>query len=350
MPRLFSTFRFPLTYDASTMRRLALMLFLVVGTSAQAHAQIDDLNVVLRGGIEDAELLLTRYIEPFAAGFGAGLNSGWTHNARPHNVLGFHVRASVGLSMVPTSDRSFEVSQNELNQLRLLNPGINSSPTVAGSSRDDTYRFAVEANGQPTGQEFAMPEGTGFPFVPVPFLQAGIGLVNGTSLMLRGFPSIGLGSYGTIGSFGVGVQHGLNQWIPGGSLLPLQFSVQAGYTTLNMSAEFDDADYADQELSWRTNAWTVNVIAGRSFIFFNAYGGLGYETSSSRLQLNGTYEVGGPNANATVRDPIDITLDGANAMKAFVGVRFNLALIGVRAEYTLAEYPTFNAGLSLSMR
>jgi hypothetical protein len=333
------------------MRKLVAVFALFFVSTSTSHAQVNDLNRILVGGIEDSELLLTRYMEPFARGFGAGVNSGWTNSARPHSILGFHVRVGTGIATVPSGDRGFEITQTELNQLRLLNPELGASPTVAGGRRDARYRFAVEANGEPTGQEFTMPPGTGFAFVPAPMIQAGIGLVRGTSVMVRGFPTVGLGRFGTVGSFGVGVQHGLNQWIPGGSLLPINVSVLAGFTTMSMTSGFEDATNDDQELAWRTNAWTINLLAGRSLLLFDAYGGLGYERSSSDLQLLGTYTVAGPSGSSvTVRDPIDISLSGSNNVKAFVGVGLNLALLRLRAEYTIAEYPTFNAGLSLSLR
>jgi hypothetical protein len=333
------------------MRLLITLLLVMCTTSTLARAQVGELNRLIEGGVEDAELLLTRYMEPLAAGFGAGLNSGWTHAARPHRLLGFHVRAQSGLTFVPQADRTFQVAQGELNHLRLLNPEIGESPTFSGGRRADRYRFAIEPDGQPTGQEFVMPAGTGFAFVPAPVVQAGLGIGTGTAVMLRGFPSVAMGRFGTIGSFGVGVQHGLNQWIPGGRLFPLHLSVLLGYNALNMSASFEQMTHADQELSWRTDAWTINLVAGRSLILFNAYGGVGYERSSSRLQMLGTYTVAGPGGTSvTVTDPIDLSLSGSNDVKAFVGLRFNLALLGVRAEYTLAEYPTFNAGVSLSLR
>lgn len=333
------------------MRRLAAVFVVVFAVSTSASGQINDLNRILAGGLEDSELLLTRYMEPFAAGYGAGLNSGWTNSARPHGILGFHVRVGTGVSVVPPGDRRFQVLQSELSRLRLINPEIGESPTAAGGRRDARYRFAVEPDGTPIGREFTMPPGTGFAYVPAPMIQVGIGLIGGTSLMLRGFPTVNLGRFGTVGSFGVGVQHGLNQWIPAGSFLPLNISVLAGYTTMSMSSEFEDAMNDDQELAWRTNAWTINLIAGRSLLLFDAYGGIGYERSSSNLQLLGTYTVAGPGGTSvTVRDPIDISISGANNVKAFIGVGLNLALLRLRAEYTIADYPTFNAGLSLSLR
>jgi hypothetical protein len=56
-------------------------------------------------------LLLFEYLKPFGEGFGADLNSGWVNTARPYGTLGFDLRVNVGVAIVPTGDRSFNVDE-----------------------------------------------------------------------------------------------------------------------------------------------------------------------------------------------------------------------------------------------
>ncbi len=330
------------------MRRIILLTLLLLAFALPANAQLDEINRIIAGSVDDAELLLTRYMKPLGAGFGAAVGSGWTHSARSHSTLGFHVSLHAGVAMVPSSDRGFSIASGELQALELLNPEIGQTPTAAGSRGDETYRFRV-GNGQQS-TTFTMPGGAGLSLVPVPVLQAGIGLGGATSIMARAIPTLELGSYGSVHSWGVAVQHGLNQWIPGGALLPLHFSVQAGYSSLGLSAVLDAPQLADQELSWRTHTYSAALLAGRSLAIISLYGGVGIERSSSSLEMLGTYEVQTPGGSTTIENPIDISIAGENLLRSFVGVRFNLAVIGVRGEYTLAEYPSFNVGLTLSLR
>lgn len=330
------------------MRRFALVICITLIAIAPARAQITDINRILAGSVDDAELLLTRYMKPLGAGYGAAMGTGWTHSARSHALLGFHVSVHVGATMVPSGDQSFSITSGELQALELLNPEIGASPTAAGGRNDSAYRFRVGQGDQ--SADFTMPGGAGLSVVPAPVIQAGIGLINNTSLVVRLLPSFELGSYGTIGSWGVGIQHGLNQWIPGGSLLPVHFSVQAGYSVLNLASDLEEVRFSDQELSWRTHSYSAALLAGRSLAILSVYGGVGLEHAESRLQMRGTFEFETPQGTTTVENPIDVTFAGENLLRTFIGARLNLALIGVRAEYTLASYPSLNVGLSLSLR
>lgn len=330
------------------MRRIAFLLCFAFVTAIPASAQLDEINRIIAGGVDDAELLLTRYMKPLSAGFGAALGTGWTHSARPHSLLGFHVSVQAGAAMVPSGDQSFSVTQAELQTMELLNPGIGSTPTAAGSGSAEVYHF--RAGGGFGTTTFTMPQGAGLSIVPVPVLQAGVGIGGGTSVMLRAVPSISLGSYGSVNSWGLAAQHGLNQWIPGGALLPLHFSVQLGYSSLGLSTEFATSGSSDQELNWNTHTYSAALLAGRSLAVLSVYGGVGIERSTSSLKMEGTYQVSTPGGLQSIENPIDTSVPGENLLRSFIGVRVNLAVIGIRGEYTLAEYPSFNAGVSISLR
>ena len=59
-------------------------------------AQGIDLDLFLEARIEDTNELLAAYLQPPFEGFGfGGLNSGWCNTAKPHNLLGFDMKATV---------------------------------------------------------------------------------------------------------------------------------------------------------------------------------------------------------------------------------------------------------------
>lgn len=334
------------------MRAILLLLVLSFCVTTSARAQLDEVNSILVGGVDDATLILDRYLEPLGVGFGQALNTGWVGSARPHGVLGFHVGVGLGVARVPESDRAFSVNDSELQQLRVANPGIGSSPTFSGASSAATYRFETRQENPATGEPFTsfeLPPGSGSSLILVPQFQASVGLIGGNSVALRFAPPVNLGDYGSVGIWGLGVQHGLNQWIPGGQFLPVNFSIHAGYTSLNMSTSFNDGA-PDQELSWSSNGMVVDVLAGASFLMVGVYGGVGIETSSSRLALDGTYSIRtGPQTQEIV-DPIDRSLGRTSGARALLGARLRLLLFTVNAEYTLARYPSLNVGVGLGIR
>ena len=325
-----------------------LVVFVVLFLPSKAFAQLEDLDQILRGGLADAEVLAERYLDPLGAGFGAALNNGWTTSASPHGILGFHVRVGVSAAFVPGSGKSFTLTDGDLVNLRIANPQIGASPTASGSDDAPTYILETAPFGGEPIARFSMPQGVGLGLTPAPVIQAGIGLINETSVMIRGFPAINIADYGSIGSWGIGVHHGLNQWIPGGWLLPVDFSVQAGYSRVSMNVDLDGGE--DQAIEWTTNAFSANILAGRSLIFATVYGGLGFETSSSSADFRGTYSVQTDAGTVQYTDPISVSVSGANNVRALVGVRFNILMFGINAEYVMASYPTANIGIGLSLR
>jgi hypothetical protein len=337
-------------------RKLSMAVFFFTAFVPNAQAQIGDIDRVLEGGVEDANILLRKYAEPLAIGFGAGLNSGWISAPAPHKPLGFHVRVGASVAMVPGSDRAFTVTDEELSTLRVVNPEIRESPTASGVDDAATYIFETVERHPETGEalaQFEMPSGTGYPYVPAPEIQLGVGLVRNTSVMLRFVPSLEFEEFGSVGMFGAGVQHGLNQWIPGGKLLPVDLAVQLGFTRFGMNVNLNESDgrgSSDQELDWNANAFAMNVVAGKSLPIISGYAGLGWETSSSDIALKGTYEIETETGTEQVKDPIALNFNGANGLHALAGMRLRLFVLTINAEYTLARYPSLNAGIGFSLR
>lgn len=353
-----------------------LLAALVFVPGKNAKAQLGDLGDLFEGGKDDAQLLFQEYLKPFASGFGAGINSGWVDRASTHGILGFHVKLNVSAALVPEVDRSFNVNDLGLNVLQVLEQGPE-TPTFSGSS-SGAARLGYSQHGLELAN-FNMPPGTGFNYIVTPMIQAGLGLPKDTDVMVRFIPPMDILDYGEIYLYGLGVKHEINQWIPGGAFLPLTFSVMAGYTAFGTSAKLNarpvdfnpgnDVDpdglggpasstWDDQEISFSTNAFTMNLIIGKSIPIISVYGGVGFETSSTGVKVDGNFPYFTPllqdgeykrRLNA-LNDPVDLSFDGANTMRAMAGIRISLPLITVNVDYTLAEYSMLTAGFGISLR
>lgn len=360
-----------------------LLCFLV---TPAAFAQVDDVGRILQASTEDANLLVSEYLKPFGSGFGASINTGWTNTARPHKKFGFDITITAGLAVVPGSDKTFDVSQIGLQQLE-LESGSSTVQTINGSDEVDvtTTLAAYETiNGQRTKLfEFDMPTGTGFGYVPAPEIKAGLGLIKDTEIMVRFVPEVSISDYGTFKQFGVGAKHGINQWLPGGNLLPVDISIMAGFTNLNVTSEFDitaedvitdpnntENPYAGQPSTWEgqkvdidTDAFTINALVGKTLPVISIYGGIGLETSTVSIATPGTYPTIVPNPDFetdpqnedpllvdTIDQPIDIELEGGNSFHALAGFRLKLSVFHISASYTLSNYSTLNAGFGFTFR
>ncbi|MDG5766393.1 hypothetical protein QA596_02860 [Balneolales bacterium ANBcel1] len=354
----------------------AALLFSPIKSS---FAQLDDLGAFIEGGAEDAQLLLQEYIRPFGSGFGGGINSGWVDRAGTHGLFGFHVKVSATSAFVPSSDRSFDVNALNMENLFVLHGDDPVTPTFSGSS-DSGPMLGFRSQHPQTGEmveyeAFRMPEGTGLRFIPTPMVQAGVGLPKNTELMIRFVPTLSFDDYGEFHLLGFGAKHELNQWIPGGRLLPITLSVMAGYTTIGSETNLEarptpdeyeqvadgvdvENDWDDQRIRLNTNAFTMNLLVGRSLPVFSFYGGIGFETSTTSVKMDGNYpyyilvESDGDivrELNA-LADPIDFSVDGSNSLRAMAGIRIRLFPFTLNVDYTLADYSMVSAGFGISFR
>ncbi len=363
------------------MRGFLLLLFTGF-ISMPVYAQVDDIGSILQSGKEDANTLAREYLRPFGKGFGAGLNTGWTNTAKPHNTLGFDLTISTGLAIVPDGDLSFDVSELNLQQLE-IESGSPEASTINGNEQAGPTMAAYEdIDGD--GQEeqlinFDMPPGTGFQFVPAPMFKAGVGVIKNTDIMLRYTPEYDIPRVGgTFKLFGVGVKHDITQWLPGGKLIPVDISVMVGYSSMDLSSDLEllpedviqDQSNTKNELpasTWEgqaielaTDGWTINALVGKTLPVVSVYGGIGYEGSTLTAKTKGSYPTIERNPNypsepemmrvGTIEEPINLEYDGANGFRALAGFRFRFAIFHISGSYTLSNYSSYNLGVGISFR
>lgn len=352
--------------------------------SMPAQAQVGDIGDILQSGREDANTLARAYLEPFGSGFGASLNTGWTNTASPHSKFGFDVTVSSGLAIVPDAAKSFNVNDLTLQKLELEGSDP-VSPTINGVDETGaSLAYYEEVNGNREKiLDFNMPEGSGFGYVPAPMIKAGVGLIKDTELMVRYTPETEIGDFGSFNLFGVGAKHGINQWLPGGKMLPVNLSVMFGYTNMEIGSdldlpaedvienqsdtynEYDPSKWDGQAVAMNTDAWTINALVGKSLPIISVYAGVGYEASTFNIQTPGSYPTVVPNENYdpnnsdeetrplkvdAVDEPIDISIEGDNGFRALAGFRFRAAIFHVSGSYTLSNYSSYNLGVGISFR
>ncbi|MFQ5627807.1 MAG: DUF6588 family protein [bacterium] len=358
--------------------RILLFSAMVFGINNSLFAQLNNVEDLLRGGVEDANVLLKEYISPLGKGFGADLNNGWFTTARPHKFLGFDITITANFAIAPEIDETFDISKLTLNSVRLTNPtGDPNSPTIIGSDSPGP-EITIFAKDPSSGNEiiigdFFMPEGIDFQYVPSPMIQAGLGIGFNTDVMARYLPQIEFDEdVGSLQMIGFGLKHSFTRANEFGDPPPIDISIFAGYTTfqaqskdINLppdpSAIPTGAAYDDQEIELEANSFTANLIISKSFPLLTLFGSVGYETSSMDLKLKGTYpitaiedNIASPNfgqkAIRDLVDPINISIDGANALRGSAGLRLKLLFLAIHGSYTFADYPVATAGLSFDLR
>ncbi|MFC2152266.1 DUF6588 family protein [Bacteroidota bacterium] len=370
----------------SILKLLTLISLLLLTSSS--FAQFGQLGQVLSTGADDAEKIFEAYISPYANGMGAALSTGWYNSGKPHKLGGFDVTVSFNLAIIPTTDQSYDANNLNLGDASSgLNVDVvgNSSPTAAGKKDEGQqviYNQDILGVDVPV-TSFNLPRGTGFAYTPMPMLQLGIGLVKETDLNFRYSPDIEWGNGSKIGLWGVGLKHGIKQWIPGLKKIPVfDLTLQGGYTKLHSTSALnfmptvyeemgiirpgdiisDSPGYYDnQELLLDVSNITANLIVSGDFKIVCIYGGVGISSSTADLKLNGNYpfpEVQGAQILVTeetaLTNPIDITIkssDGSVTKPRFnAGLRLKLAVVTIHFDYTYANYSVASAGLGISFR
>ena len=362
--------------------KIILVLSFSMLAFTPAKAQVNDVGELLRGGINDSNLLLENYLKPYTNGFGADLNTGWNNSARPYRTLGFDIKVSAALAFVPARDEFFDVAllEPQFQELELFSTsGI--TPTIAGGDVTGAQLGRMYQNPITQQQEelfsFNLPNGTGFPFVPAPMIQGTVGLISDTDVSLRVVPSVTAANVdGQVSLYGFGVKHGLNQWIPGSTVLPIDISLQVGYTRFNFDIEtnvqpesgadirndFDASEWDGQQFELQSSGFTANLLVGRNLPIISLFAGVGFQSSTTDIITKGSYPVTVPNENYSpatspqpkaidrIVDPFNLSINGDNSIHALAGFRVRLGFIALSASYTISDYPVANVGIGISMR
>ena len=292
---------------------------------------------ILGQDIKQGEKLLEAYFSPMAESFGSGLNNGWYNTAKPHSLGGFDLTFTLNTVIIPNAAESFKIG-NEFGGV------FTSTETEASSifgSFDGTPMTYTNSNTS-TDVDFNMPGGFKTPALPLPMIQAGIGLIKNTAIDIRYMPMLNVGNNFNVNLFGIGLKHDLLQWIPAaGDAIPMSLSLQGGYTTLNTELKI-----SEQEVSLNTKATTINLVASKRLLMFTGYAGIGYNSSTTSFTAETEFELSGIQFD----ERIEMGFESKNNFRSNVGLRLNIALVTIQADYTFSEYPTSTLGLGVSLR
>lgn len=319
------------------MKNILTLIFAFVFLSSSAQQN----NIV---NSDDAEAFLSAYFSPFSNSIGAGLNSGWYNTAKPHKLAGFDV--SLTINMITLSDEQKSFNPNDIAN---FSSSDNSTPTILGEGMG----AEIDYTGSNFSSTFTMPEqNISLTSVPIPTLNAGIGLVKGTELNIRYIPAydydIGFIGEGSIELYGAGVKHDLLQWIPIVNKLPFDLSFQAALSRFKTSFEVESQS-VKQDVSLNIDATTYNLILSKKFALITAYGSMGYNSVKTSFNSNTNFQLGSTNV-IEFNVPLDMEFESQSVFQAAAGVRLQFAIFTVYANQTFSDYPITSAGIGISFR
>jgi hypothetical protein len=320
---------------------------LLLGWQISAQGQNkNDIERILKAGTADLNTYMSGYMEPAAKGFAYSMGAGWIQTAETHATFGFHIKASVSAAHVPTSYSTFHFNPADYNHLRVKGAiGNTALPTLFGPSASNTILEVYDKN--LIVADVTAPPGAGLPldYVPVPSIQAGLGLPAGTEFMIKVVPQTKLGD-AKISQIGYGLKHDIKQYIPIIKNLPFHFSGLIGYNSLDISYYFDQG--TEQYARLQAKGWTFQALASKKLAFLTVYGTLGYNSGISDFDLMGTYQIEDSPKSEYINIPVSLSYEAVGPL-ASLGARIKLGPIFINGDYTFQEFNTITVGLGASI-
>ncbi len=331
-----------------------LIILLTVSTTCLAQDQV---SLSIKGSSKDINYLLSGYMTPTLKALGSGLNQGWYNTAKTHKTLGFDITVTPILIAIPDADLSFKVDNTQLSSIKLVNPSNGVVPTFAAAASATSPQYQFQ-NGNSGNSTFSATNGADVAnslggFLAIPMAQVGLGLFKGNELKIRYSPSLEFSSLGnafsqktTVSLIGIGLMHDVKQHIPVISQLPFDLSAFVGWNKLTVETVLDKT-LTSNVAHYEGSATTIQGIISKKFSVFTLYGSVGYNFSTTKLDVLGTYDTGLSTGKLT--NPASLSVS-TSSPRITAGVRLKLLIFTIHADYTLQQYSTIAAGLGLSIR
>ena len=235
------------------------------------------------------------YLKPFVNSFGAGLNSGHFTSAKTNKQFMPSLAIGSTMVLVPSSDKKFYLNGTNVETATIF--GKNGAP------------------GYPPGANISM--------LPVPQAAVSLGLPAGNEIMLLWLPETQIDkNIGSFSLYGVGVKHSIDQYL--GKFFPVHLAVQGVYQNVEVGKVM------------KIDAWNFNLLASKNLLFFGVYGGIGYEYTNFDIKYKMT--------DGTKQD---FSMVAENDIKMTIGAEYNILILGIFADYTIANVNSINAGLKV---
>lgn len=339
-----------------------VLSFVLIGLMATAQNGFDQL---VRSSPADATKLVQSFADPLFKGLGIGLNSGWNNTAETKKILHFDLRVSANVAMIPTSAKTFDVTQIGLSNHIQVNPTSlsNITPTFGGDKNSATPLIDIkDDNGNKIGS-FNMPNGV-IQYIPTPNIQLIVGIFKNTDFTIRATPTIHIGSNaGSVGMIGLGIKHDIIQDIVGknaNKLIPFNLAIALNYNRLTYSSTLNVqpdkgtqpatsntvSDFSNQRLKGNFNGINVQAIISKKILFFTPFLSVGYQSANTTFNVLGNFPVSASSGfYATMTDPVHIKENNINNLRTDLGFQLNLFVFRIFASYSPGKYQSANAGI-----
>jgi hypothetical protein len=361
------------------MKKIFTLLVLSTSIALSANAQ-NGISDLFKGSPTDLSKLINAYADPLFKGFGNSLNGGYANTAKTLGTLRFCVRISASGSMVPQSDKTYDVKNLGLSSNIQPTDGNKTIAPTFGGSTDAGPSLTVSDPAHPYNPatplinpqnaaytyKFNLPAGV-VSIIPAPQVQLTVGLVKNTDISVRFIPETKLSSdVGSVGLIGFGIKHNIAQdFGTAAKLVPFDLALSFGYTRLNYSLPLDvkpqngnvtgSTDFSNQRLEGHFSGFNAQAMISKKLWFFTPFAAVGYSSSQTDVATLGNFPfvtgvtaLGQP-TYTTYANPVTVSGSdaGVSSLHADAGFQLSLTFFKIYASYSFASYQAVNAGIGL---
>lgn len=204
--------------------------------------------------LTDALLYSERYIIPATDAAVYQASSSWMNSAKVKKKWALDVGIHTNVFFVPNRDRSFQLSNSELNFFQIEGASEAVFPTALG---DDNQFFLV---GDLDGEIIRLksPKGIDQETVIYPYLQTSLGLPHGFELIARYSTRTKL-KKGDYQVYGIGLKHNISQYFPNLTSKKYNIAIQSMYSSEEIRFDFLDIQTANGNLGLDRFSGKVNT-------------------------------------------------------------------------------------------
>ena len=297
-------------------------------------------------------------MSPVSDGAIYSISNGWYNTADAKPLGGFEISIIGNITGFKNKDdkKAFLLDPADYENLDFVqNPGQARMVSTALGDIEGVEVFVEDQSGV-FREDFELPSGLAaenLNFIPSGYIQASVGLIKGLEVKARFLPKIKFDDDAKLGLFGAGLQYDFTKILPADKVMPVAISAVIGYTNLNGEYDFTDSstiEGSNQRIDASFKTWNFSaVVSTKNIPVINFYGGLGYITGKSDIDLLGTYQANGPFFSETVEDPFTVSKN-ASGVAATLGTKLKLGFFRLNAEYNIAEFSTFTFGVNFGFR
>ncbi len=355
-------------------KRTFLFVFLFPLFTAFSQ-QVGGSGNFIQGGVEDGEKLIHAYITPINKTIVFGLsNTSYTKNRYREDQAKLLISLQLAYVNIPEEDKTYDISQLQLQYLEAKDPDQSIAQTVFGDSlksvviatkkKDIFGRRLFEFNTPTGGQANAIP----LPHIGLTYRMKKTNLDFGLIPYVK-IPDSDL----KLGMLRAGFQQNLTAFIESLQESPLGLNLQASagifyaHTPLNVKPEgffipispitgSHTGPYDNQELNIFYTSFQLSFYVNYTlFDTIDLFAGAGYNMGNSRILLSGKYPVyvADPTGSASlvaddVVDPLDME-DAFSRIKYDMGARFDFSKFYLQLNYNMTTYGGVSAGFGYKL-